>query len=123
MPTSRQAVQSYNWTIVQSQAQELVVEVSQLALAKPAEPAVLVVPAEPAVLVVPAEPAVLVVPAEPAVLVVPAAPASAHWVALLSVKMACHFLAASHGAAETASYQATAVAALQAAAVEALQAE
>ena len=93
MPTSRQAVQSCNWTIVQPQAQELVVEVSQLALAKPAEPA------------------------EPAV------PASAHWVALLTVQMTCPFLAASYGAAETAPHQAAAVVALQAAAVEALQAE
>ncbi len=102
---------------MQSQARELVVQVAQLALAKPAEPAVLVVHAEPAV------PAVLVVPAEPAVLFVPAAPASAHQVALLSVKMTCHTPAASQGAAESPPHQATAVAALQAAAVEALQAE
>ena len=99
---------------MQSQARELVVQVAQLALAKPAEPAVLVVHAEPAV------PAVLV---EPAVLFVPAAPASAHQVALLSVKMTCHTPAASQGAAESPPHQATAVAALQAAAVEALQAE
>ena len=81
---------------MQSQAWELVVEVAQLALTKPAEPAVLVVPA---------------------------APASAHWVALLSVKMTCHAPAASQDAAESPPHQAAAVAALQAAAVEALQAE